>query len=515
MKHPTDFLFLSISLISFIDLVFLSGKGDRCDSPQYLEMGMTGVISCSFHKNFYGVLWFNSEKSNFKLNNPVIKLLGNEKSGDGYESGSYDIYPNGSLIINDVWFTNDNTFTVVKVNSLTEVSDQFNITVKTIVKPAIRHPLIDVCKEGQRICYGQISNTTTVGCSIGYARPAIPLRWFTRTPHKDRHIECQPEKKGHHFPTYMSRCNATEVFQDSLPLSLLVCKAWSRPGVLRHSEALVLAEMKIVKPSVEKPRKVVECERGHLMRLPCSETEVYLIVWKKSRQNLADKNVIAYAVSSSNPIERRNSTEYELKNDGSLFVPDMNVQHEGFFSCLFQSADYWDENLFEVIVYVSSYPVVSGCPMSRYCIIEGRTEGHLNCSVTGIRPSVQLELRTYYKEKSSLISFTERQVIITPNNDVFDIHLTSKYRIQPSSTKRVTLECAIVGTSIEALKVSTIFDVLSPAYPSTDLAEGIWTLENKIVVMSIILILILILALTVCFIVLRKWCCCKCDRKTT
>ncbi|KAJ8023851.1 hypothetical protein HOLleu_36411 [Holothuria leucospilota] len=102
---------------------------EGCRSPQYLEIGGTGVVHCYFFSNFYGVLWFNSTETH--PGSPFIQLVDSEKSGDGYLIGNYDIFLNGSLVIKEVSPVHDQTLTVVKFASETEIPVSFSVVVIT------------------------------------------------------------------------------------------------------------------------------------------------------------------------------------------------------------------------------------------------------------------------------------------------------------------------------------------------------------------------------------------------
>lgn len=100
---------------------------EKCDSVQYLNINDSGIIQCSF-KDYVAVIWYNSEKDK-----TILLFQGGIKSGDGYSSGQYDIFPNGSLFIQHVTIEHDALFKVSKVISVEEaLFIQYDIQVITM-----------------------------------------------------------------------------------------------------------------------------------------------------------------------------------------------------------------------------------------------------------------------------------------------------------------------------------------------------------------------------------------------
>lgn len=496
----------SATLISFALFNISGGQNEGCDSPQYLEIGRTGVIQCTFGGDFYGIFWYKSV--GLELGTAIIKVFANEKSGYGYNSGKYDIYPNGSLIINNVGYEHDRIFTAVKVGSLADVPVHFQINVTIIVKPVRLRPSIDVCRRNETTCYTLIRKASELRCSIWNARPAITLQWIARTNRGNKTVRCSLQTELHNS-SHTSHCTIAESAHHSSLLSLLVCKANDEHGLLLEDEALVFVESddEMHKLLTDEQSEVL-VERGRQMELTCTEGKPYLIVWKKITQLQGTVEVLiygAYGVKHT-AYGKMYNKEYELNSSGSLVVRNTKVQNEGLYSCSFQNEVYENMGLFEVIVYVPAYPTVKGCSLSQYCVVEGQMKGNLTCSVTGIRPPVQLEWRIVFEHQSSLITFTEREVIINQNDDVFDVRLTSTYRIQPS-TDRVTVECAIADTNIEALQKATKFDLLVTASTGKGVVGRLWTHDG--IIISIIIGATLIIVIAMCLVACLIWCYCR------
>ncbi|PIK52012.1 hypothetical protein BSL78_11085, partial [Apostichopus japonicus] len=93
-------------------------SSDKCQTPQYLQLGKKGIISCSFPGDLYGTVWYNSSN----LTSEDRQLISNIEGyvfGPGYESGEYGVQPDGSLVINKV-STQHNTYFGVSTLATTE-----------------------------------------------------------------------------------------------------------------------------------------------------------------------------------------------------------------------------------------------------------------------------------------------------------------------------------------------------------------------------------------------------------
>lgn len=80
--------------------------------------------------------------------------------------------------------------------------------------------------------------------------------------------------------------------------------------------------------------------------------------------------------------------------------------------------------------------------------------------MTGIRPLVHIEVGTFNEDDASSIAFTDREVAVNNEGDVYDIRMTLKYRMKETFRERLTLECRISTTNTDVLTSTTQFDLL-------------------------------------------------------
>ncbi|PIK33929.1 hypothetical protein BSL78_29252, partial [Apostichopus japonicus] len=105
--------------------------GDTACSPvQYLEIGTRGIIQCAFTESLLAITWYDVDKGD-----PILFYKDGVTSGQGYESGEFDIYPNGSLVIRNVGINHESDFRVTKIISGTIPTVSHLITLHTTVHP--------------------------------------------------------------------------------------------------------------------------------------------------------------------------------------------------------------------------------------------------------------------------------------------------------------------------------------------------------------------------------------------
>lgn len=125
-------------LVAIIPVIESSGRqqNNTCVSPQYVELGGTGTINCTFQDDLFSLLWYDTP--DYKQNEPVLSYQRSVKTGVGYKSGEYDIHPNGSLSINRVSLQHNRTFSVAYIPTEEDVPTFINVgvivTYDTLVK---------------------------------------------------------------------------------------------------------------------------------------------------------------------------------------------------------------------------------------------------------------------------------------------------------------------------------------------------------------------------------------------
>lgn len=105
-------------------------------------------------------------------------------------------------------------------------------------------------------------------------------------------------------------------------------------------------------------------------------------------------------------------------------------------------------------------PVIHGCIEQSYCVLEVNKVGTVSCSYYGVRPEVNLRLKTFYDSDSEMLSFSDEQRNVKTNGETFDVTLTSQYTLQSTTRNRITLECSVSGGNFHLFDNSQKFDLL-------------------------------------------------------
>lgn len=219
------------------------------------------------------------------------------------------------------------------------------------VKSKQNHPVVDVCGSNLASCYTQSDNTSAINCFIRGIRPAVTLQWFVRTAEGDRKILFATNVTSDGF-TYTLCVTTTNVFQYSLLLSLLVCKAESPPGMMLKDETFVLIENTDIASNSNPIQTRVES--GSLLRLLCSEAKPDIIVWKRWDKHSDSFVILSYIARFHGNFSRTNSKVYKVDPEGLLIVPDVHLNHSGIYQCSFENGITRGKSLYDVVVYAPS-----------------------------------------------------------------------------------------------------------------------------------------------------------------
>ncbi|KAJ8049869.1 NLR family CARD domain-containing protein 4 [Holothuria leucospilota] len=431
-----------------------------CVSTQYIEINSTGTIQCSFQEGFFGVIWYNS--TDLFHDEAVLTMKDSVKSGRGFTSGKLDIYPNGSLIINNVSIADEGNYTVIKLETSQQKDKPYVISVSVIAHPLSNQPEIDFCDNSGGICFQTLDKKSNLLCSLRDARPVIAINWLVRTIEGDRKLSSHLSIASEDGILFTSRASTNNPFLYSPLLTLLVCKGESSATILEDNESLVLVQNRDESLMTSQPRKLL-LQNGSVLELYCSNSHISYLVWQlKTTSDIKFKNVLL-AVYLEEEITQNYEKEYKSMTTGSLILNDVGIQHEGVYRCISGNGYKNHITLYEVLVFVLASPthiVVEGCPVQQYCVLNVEPEGTLTCSLNGIRPHVELDLEDVSGSSSTFLTFFNKHLTVKSNGDTFDVSLTLQYRFSGGSGSRVTVECKVTKTDIEQFYLSTKFDLL-------------------------------------------------------
>ncbi|KAJ8027732.1 hypothetical protein HOLleu_29770 [Holothuria leucospilota] len=473
-----------------------------CNSPQYLELGKTGIITCRFHKDFYTVLWYTSV--DFGNSRPTVQYQNKLKAGPGYESGEFDVHPNGSLIVTEVLLKYEDVFTVAYLPSREELYDFINVQVIVIVKPDVPFPFMTQCGNVSNTCF-TVADEADMECSVRGARPKVILDFIARTVEGDKNIssELVITSDGDGYTSTVITSNA---FHLSPHLVLLVCKASTNiPGLFENTKSIALVQNGLVQTIPDQTTSIT-IQRYERMELHCTENENAFIVWKKAiPPRYVDYELLSYSVDFEQGFFGVFAEDIILENNVSLVLPSVDVQHEGEYVCFYGDGISDGVTVYNVTVVVLAYPAIDGCNDHDYCELEREYDGNLTCSVKGIRPNVELQWKAYFEDESDLILFSNPKPVIKNNGESFDVTLIVQYRVPDKRLERLTVQCRVVSVNDLMSSLAKRMDLLFVTeYPPTTRQThqperpnfSLWILVGVIVLLVFICGVIMVLCLS-------------------
>lgn len=474
-----------------------------CTSPQYLELGKTGTIACSFEEGFYGVYWYNS--TDVQQAFPMIYLSSSAKYGNGYTTGEFDIYPNGSLLINNVTLQHDKVFTVTFLQSQRDAEIKINVLSVVYVIPLPPVPLIQECEEEWTtpVCFLEVNKPLELICSVNDTWPAFGLNWILRRAGGDKNVTSKLRNltEDARF-TFIVTTNV--LANSSLMLHLLACVADSPPGVLVRNYSYILVQnTKIDWTDFEKIPKVFE--RFSKMELICTEDQTSFLVWKKITSSTVTKNIM-YAVVFENMVVNRVDEDYSFGRKNSLILPNINLNHKGLYACVYSNGISDGVTVYDVTVIVHpvpSYLVIQNCSKDQYCLLEVEHRGNLTCHVRGIFPEVELKWMVLDFDES-VIAFTKERIQITKKDDLFEVSLTATYEVKVLPRNKMSVKCLAVGPNADHFNLTRKIDLYFPNGLPTETEEQLTKEQGSQYVWIALIVPIAAIVITVIIIKRNK-----------
>lgn len=232
-------------------------------------------------------------------------------------------------------------------------------------------------------------------------------------------------------------------------------------------------------------------EMGRMGIVQCNfEEGFYAVVWYKLEEFSKGYSFLQL-INGVKKGEGYLSGEFDVLSNGSLTIPNVTLQHDrSFIVSKFNSEDEIPISFdIRVVVTVLAYPVISGCIQYQYCFLEAPTEGNLTCAVRGVRPRVNLEWKTLAEEDSALITFNTHEVTVNRIGDVYDVILTSPYRVEDTATDTLTLECKMTSSNISELTTAANVDL----FIKSEIPSGVTAARKSSLLWILMIILPLVL----------------------
>ncbi|PIK52009.1 hypothetical protein BSL78_11082 [Apostichopus japonicus] len=303
-------------------------SSDKCQTPQYLQLGKKGTISCNYPGDLYGAGWFNS--TNVTSNDrPFISLTEGRISGPGYKSREYGVQPNGSLIINKVSTKHNHVYRVTTLATIDEDPIFEDVHVVVYDKPQEPYPIIDATGCDQKsLCFLKLNAASSLSCNVLRVGEVLDdLSWKLRTNTGDEQISSQSKAvttSVNELQSYYTVVNIS--LQTSLSLRLFVCAARSDVSEVGNTESTILVESGTLEASSE-PLLVTPNER---VVMNCGK-DVSFFVWKQVGHT---EEIIAFGTKSMSVV--MTSEGFTLQNS-SLVINTAGNPTLGTYTCVYST----------------------------------------------------------------------------------------------------------------------------------------------------------------------------------
>ncbi|KAJ8019398.1 GTPase IMAP family member 7 [Holothuria leucospilota] len=345
MKLFSTVLLLLKTLVCLSDGIVEEG----CSSVQYLELGKSGTIQCSFQEDYFALFWHNSTDVTMV---PILVLKDSVKSGAGYLSGDFDVHSNGSLIIHNVSLEHEHSFAVLKFDSNVDDPDVHVVSLQTFLEPKKPYPLVSECGNQRKVCFLPTESSPVLNCLVVSSRPVIDLVWKVRTYLGD--WEISSEKNVVDGPAeycFTSRATTRNAFIYTHVISFLVCEAAGLEEVIEMDETEVLLLNNDFNFSSVSSHPLYFQNREEIV-LKCGMFHGghSYIVWMRIVND--EHHYLLYSVNVEEKFTSTYGNGYHLGDEGTLTVPLSGIQHDGLYYCIYGNGETERVEAIDVTIYV-------------------------------------------------------------------------------------------------------------------------------------------------------------------
>ncbi|PIK47018.1 hypothetical protein BSL78_16108 [Apostichopus japonicus] len=468
-----------------------------CATLQYLELFQSGTVQCAFEEGYLGIQWYDSTTIGTP---PIITFVKSVKGGSGYLSREYDVYPNGSLIINNVTLHHERIFSVSVAASEDEPIKDWYIQVKSKVTPVLSFPVIERCEDQPDVCLFVNNQLSSINCFVENVRPTVSLAWYQRISNHDQLLTAWSNVTASQGNTFTSLASL-QLARELPLLSVFVCKVEDNKWLFNEDEAVAILEGQDVDPKDNPVKQYFEVNSE--MTLSCNEGNV--VIWKRSLDVDGQTEVILISINNwKNSVNQTYNQDYRLGSNGSLILHRPKWHHAGLYICLSSDSNAEHIRIYNVLIFKSPNPphiIIEGCTPPQSCVLEVKQEGNITCSVLGIRPEVELMWKSQYDTND--FSLSGQEVKSNEREGSFDVFLSGNFKFEATFADEITLECLVVGSNADLFHMSTKVKLI-PKFEETSDSKRKLPIAVLILTVLALVIIITMAVLLVLFKVLRR-----------
>ncbi|XP_071852047.1 uncharacterized protein [Apostichopus japonicus] len=437
MGHMFQAIFLLLHVCASIAD---SENGDLCLSPQYMPLGQNGSINCDFGDQFYGVYWYNS--SDYENTEPILYFTNRQKSGLGYDTEEFNIFQNGSLIINNVSLQHEGDFTVIMFREESGVTIPNFVKVIVTVEPRQEHPIIDACN-GERVCVQPTNQLNKLTCYVESYRPPNNLSFSIITTNESLplSISLSHSRNG---DLYTTTANLELPIDNANIINVVSCARSSPPYLLNNDNSVIILQSSKLDLYETKPTKMY-VEQGKTAILQCSHQPSIYYVWMYLKAS-GVLNSVSETIEHPINYEHVVNSKYLLRTGTKdLQVQDSVVDDEGIYICVFGDGIIEYVTTFELNVYKFPEPpglLVDGCSLGQYCEIQSAGYGLLICRVRGIHPLLNITWSVVEGVPKSVV-FRNEKLYANKIGDTYDVTINTEFEIKNKAADNIPVECTV------------------------------------------------------------------------
>ncbi|XP_071851950.1 uncharacterized protein [Apostichopus japonicus] len=433
-------------IATFFGVLLFVNTTEYCDQKElYLGLGSRGLVSCDFGE--FGVVgWLVGEDVYDR--SPTILVENSRNQGPGYESGEYDMFQNGSLIINNVTLKHEQMFTARIVRG-SDV-EHYTIEVKLYVLPVPIYPVVNGLTNQQRIVIDDYSGGQ-VNCAMDRVRPNIELELvFLDNVPQDVSLSSIHSSVNNTDGTYnVSLVSNLTVGSSLIGILTLQCRVTGQMANLFPAVTLIdlvlNTNFPVVNGSNGEPRVVLYVERED--ELKCSVG--------KALPNVSLEWVIVTPASSNQMLQEQTSTPPRDQVDEAVrinrnlwFRFPTDAIHARLECRLLIGRDIVRATTVELIIkdgHWQSYPTINGLTNQQHVVLDINREDELTCSWNGVPKYGYLKWDIINPSSDGII-ITDHRTHTRDNGDgTYDLSLHSTLSVPNPSVLRVTLHCKEVA----------------------------------------------------------------------
>ncbi|XP_071852934.1 uncharacterized protein [Apostichopus japonicus] len=453
-------------IATFIGLFLFVNTTEFCDQkPIYLRLGSKGLVSCDFGE-FRVIGWLVGEDVDDR--SPTILVEDSQTKGPGFESGEYDMFQNGSLIINKVTLQHEQMFTARIVRG-SDV-EHYKIEVKLYVLPVPVYPVVNGLTNQQHVVIHDYSGGQ-VNCAMDRVRPNIELElvFLDHVPQDVSLSSIRDSSVNNTDGTYNVSLVSTITVGSNLTGRLrLQCSVAGQ--MANYFPAVTLIDVLVLSTNFPE----VNGSNGERRVVRYVEREVHLTcAMDKALPNVSLEWVIVTPALSNQMLQEQTSTPPRDQVDGTVtinrnlwlrFPPDAIY---ALLECrLSIGREIVRATTVELIIkdgHRQRYPTVNGLTNQQHVILDINREDELTCLWNGVSKSGYLKWDIINPSSDGII-ITDHRTHTRDNGDgTYDLSLHSTLSVPNPSVLRVTLHCKVAAPADQWYPEITTAELLLPA----------------------------------------------------